>query len=811
MKTVKAALSLLPALALIFLFNTKLGNIPPIGKFFDPFRGFWNNAEGKSAADETLPLADVRGNTSIAYDAYGVPHIFAGNDYDLYFAQGYVTAKDRLWQMDFQSRFAGGRLSEVVGDKAIELDRYQRRMGMVFGAENMLRELEKHPRIKQAIQAYANGVNAYISRVQPKDYPLEFKILDYKPEEWTPLNTALLLKLMSSTLAGGSDELYMSNVLKKFGAAVTSDLFPDIPFRKDPIIPEGTKWNFNPVPLPLPPDRQASAGGLSAVKTRMKDEGIGSNNWAVSGSKTATGFPLLANDPHLELSLPSIWYQVQLAAPGTNSYGVSIPGAPCIIIGFNQQAAWGVTNVDADVLDFYKVRFKDHTHREYWYNNKWNKTRPRIEKIKVRGKADQIDTVYYTHQGPVVYLDKPPAFSKAQNVPEGYALRWIAHDPSVDVATFYYLNRASNYNDYRKALTWYTAPAQNFVFADVQNDVAITANGYIPLKWRGQGKYLLDGSRPENDWHGRIPAEQNPTVKNPQRGFVSSANQPSTDASYPYYINWEFSGYERAHRINKRLSVMSGATVDSMRVLQNDNYSVLAEDILPTLLQCTNGAKFTASEQGVYDIVRRWNKYFNANEIGASVFEIWQKKLYDMIWSDEFGSGAVPMRYPSRDRTVKLLLQEPGSHWFDNVKTPGKESREELVLAAFRFAADSLERRFGPISPEWRWASVKQSRVNHLAKIGGLGSRSLWTGGSKTSVNALGESHGPSWRMVVSLGKTTKGYGVFPGGQSGNPGSSHYDDLLNTWVRGKLAELLFFHSPAEQQQYITHSLTLQKK
>lgn len=810
MKALKAILPLCLAAGFIVLLNTRLGNIPPAGKFLDPFRGFWNNAESRDNADDDLHLKGLKDRVQIVFDDHMIPHIFASNDYDLYFAQGFITARHRLWQMDFQTRYASGRLSEVVGEKALELDRYQRRMGMAYGAENMLRELEKYPVVKAMVQAYADGVNACINTLKPEDYPVEFKILDYKPEKWTPLNTALLLKLMSATLAGGSDEFYMSNALKKFGRDTVENLFPDYPFREDPVIPKGTSWNFKALAVPPAPETKGTTS-LSSLLTRQKDEGTGSNNWAVAGNKTASGFPILANDPHLDLTLPAIWYQVQLAGSGSNAYGVSIPGAPGVIIGFNQKVAWGVTNVNADVLDFYKVKFEDSTYKRYQFNNQWLSTKPRVETIRIRGTRPVNDTVYYTHQGPVVYINKPKNFPKATNIPEGYALRWIAHDPSADVATFYYLNRAQNYSDYKKALAYYTAPAQNFAFASVDNDIAITPNGYFPLKWHAQGKYLLDGTKPENDWHGRIPADQNPAVKNPPRGFVSSANQPSTDRSYPYYINWEFAGYERAHRINTRLTAMQHATADSMRNLQNDNYSILAENVLPLMLKLLQTDKLNASERRAYNIVRRWNMYYNPVERGAGIFEIWQKDLYRRIWEDEFTDPDAPMRFPSRDRTVQLLLEEPDSRWFDDVRTPEKESRAGLVQAAFRFAVDSLERRFGPLSDEWEWANVKHSHIPHLAKIAGFGSGLLYTGGSKTSVNALSESNGPSWRMVVELGKNTKGYGVFPGGQSGNPGSFYYDDMIDTWTIGRLNDLLFLRSAGEKNQRIIQHLTLQKK
>ncbi|WP_207428613.1 penicillin acylase family protein [Pedobacter sp. SYSU D00535] len=808
MKTFKAVFLLAITIITFVALDKKLGMMPPLGKFLNPFKGFWQKAELQQLPDKNFEIEGLISEVEILFDDHAIPHIFAENDHDLYFAQGYVTAMHRLWQLDFQTRFAAGRLSEVVGEKALELDRYQRRLGMTYGAENMVKELEKHPKIKAMTEAYADGINAYISSLSAEDYPVEFKLLDYKPEKWTVLNTGLLLKLMSATLAGGSDEFYMSNALGKFGPEVMNDLFPNYPFREEPIIPKGTPWKFKPI------EPEASTGtsfiGHTDIKTREKREGIGSNNWAVSGSRTASGFPLLANDPHLDLTLPAIWYQIQLVGPGINVNGVSIPGAPGVIIGFNQQVAWGVTNVGSDVLDWYEIKFKNNRKEEYFHEEGWRKTSKRIETIKVRGGKTLSDTVYYTHHGPVVYTQKPKNFGKASNIPAGYALRWIAHDPSVDVATFYYLNRAKNYNDYRKALTFYTAPAQNFAFASVENDIAITANGYFPLKRSGHGKFLLNGSEKQAEWQGRIPVEHNPTVLNPPRGFVSSANQPSTDRSYPYYLNWDFAGYERANRINTRLTAMQNATADSLRKLQTDNFSVLAQNVLPLMTQALKSDHLNATEQEAFNLLSKWNYTYDAQSIAASIFEIWHKDLHKKIW-DEFHDPEKPMRTPSRDRTVQLLLKEPQSRWFDVVATPVKESREQLIQASFKFAIDSLSRKFGLLGKKWQWGFVKNTHIPHLAKIPGFGSGLLFTGGSKTSVNALAESNGPSWRMVVDLGRTPKAYGIFPGGQSGNPGSVFYDDMISSWTEGQLDELLFLRSKEEKNPRIKGRLTLSKK
>ena len=637
MKLFKALFSVAITLVFIWALQTKFGDVPPIGKFLNPATGFWQNAEGNNIpADQTLQLDGLQGKVTIRYDEHMIPHIFAENDHDLYYAQGYVTAKDRLWEMDIQTRSASGRLAEIAGPKALDIDRYHRRMGMVYGAENTLKGMMKEPLVKVAIDAYTDGVNSYIHQLKKSDYPIEFKLLDYAPEDWKPINCAFLLKLMSETLAGGSDQFAMTNNLKRFGAKDISDLFPDYPFHESPIIPVGTKWDFKPLPIPKP-SASFIAQMTDTIKPRERIPGIGSNNWAISGNKSASGYPILANDPHLNLTFPSIWYQLQLSSPTVNVYGVSLPGAPCIIIGYNQKISWGVTNVDADVLDWYQVRFKDDSKNEYWYNNKWNKVTKRIEVINIRGQKPVYDTVIYTHHGPVVYESKAQKPKDlAANVPVGNALRWVAHDESDEFMTFYLLNRGKNYADYRKALSYFTAPAQNFIFASSDKDIAITPTGRLPLKFKEQGKFIMDGSDPANDWHGFIPFEQNPTVKNPPRGFVSSANQSSADTTYPYFINWRFEQYYRAKRINDLLTVMTNATVDSMKLMQMDNYSILAQDVLPTMLKYLDTTKMDKNQLKVFDLVKNWDKHYAANSIGASFFDDWWFNFYNLTWGDKF-------------------------------------------------------------------------------------------------------------------------------------------------------------------------------
>lgn len=806
MKWFRALLSLLLTGTLVYLLHTQFGSIPPLGKFLNPFGGFWENAETKHLPAETnLEIPGLRGKVQVLFDNQLVPHIFAQNDYDLYFAQGYVTATHRLWQMEIQTHAAAGRASEIVGERALASDRHNRRMGMVYAAEQSLKTMRQDSTTRQMLEAYTAGVNTYIDELVPAAYPVEYKLLNYAPEPWTPLKCALLLKQMASTLSGGSDDLYMTNVLQQYGKEVVKDLFPDYPFREDPIIPTGTKWDFTPVPVPNVPEGYATAASDSAIVPRANPD-VGSNNWAVSAEKSATGYPILANDPHLTLSLPSIWYQIQLVSPTVNVCGVSLPGSPAVIIGFNRNVSWGVTNVGSDVLDFYQIKFKDNSRSQYWHDNQWKPVREVVEVIKIKGQPEVIDTVLYTHHGPVAYESGEAAFNS--QTPVNHAVKWAAHQSLNEPLTFHLLNRANKYEDYVQALSHYGSPAQNFAYADVYRDIALWPNGRFPLKWENQGKFVLDGSNPAHDWQGWIPHEHNPHVKNPPRGFVSSANQFPADTTYPYYLGWLFENSSRAIRINQRLSAMQRATPDSLRMLQNDNFNIHAQTILPSLLSYLYQDKLTGEQKAAFREISGWNLRNDATSVGATIFTRWWNNLEDALWQDDFGSAT--MRYPSRDRSVHLLLSEPQSRWIDNVRTKPKETLGDLVNQSFRSAVDTLVARHGSVGESWQWAQVKSTDILHLARLAPFSAMDVETGGGSGIINATSERQGPSWRMVVALGPTVRAYGVYPGGQSGNPGSYYYDNLLETWRTGELHELVFLQRADEPNERIVSRWMMQK-
>ncbi len=791
---------------LFIVLSVSMGPAPPLGPFLNPNTGFWANAVTGESQSHSLSLRsdELRDSVKVYFDEYRIPHIFARNDHDLYFAQGYITARDRLWQMEFQTYAAAGRLSEFLGLRTVQYDRYQRRIGMGYAAEQALEGINKNEKTKEAIEAYAAGVNAWIEQLSPKDYPLEYKIMNYEPGEWTPLKSALLFKNMTYTLAGRNSDLRMSNTRAYLGESFISEVMDLDPSWNDPTIPAGTPWEFEAMEVQKPKSNfQPSIA--EDLQPYQPDPMNGSNNWAVSGSKTRSGYPILANDPHLNMTLPSIWYTLQLHSPNVNAMGATLPGAPSVIIGFNEDVAWGTTNVGADVWDWYEIEFRDSTLAEYRYDGEWRETEKRIEEIKVKDAETIIDTVYYTHHGPVVQDFSGEALRSG--IPKFHAMRWIAYEESNEVNYFMKINKAKNYEDYRDALRDFKSPAQNWVFAD-KKDIALTVTGQYPLKWENQGRFISDGSDPLYDWQGWVPFEQIPSIKNPSRGFVSSANQDPTAPDYPYYLDDDFAPFERGKRINDRLAAMKQITKEDMQELQLDNYSYHAAKVLPMMLKVLHTDTLSGSGPQSVTLLEEWNYHNNSREIAPSIFKFWWDALYREIWSDEYNSVDAGMSWPERDQVAYLVLNRPELPWYDNINTDDKETLEILINRAFYLATKRLEDEYGSIGDNWQWGYVSDTDIGHLAQLPGMGIQNLFTSGGAESVNAIRGSHGPSWRMVVELGPEIRAHGIYPGGQSGNPGSPYYDNMIGDWNEGELYPLWFMKNEPATSDSISYTLTL---
>lgn len=756
----------------------------PLGKLLSPQHGIWQNADPVDKDyNEVLNFPELKGKVELYLDDRLVPHVFAENEADVYFVQGYLHAKFRLWQMELQVFAAGGRVSEIIGEKGLTHDREFRRLGMGYAAENAAREMEKDPVIKAACEAYAAGVNAYIKNLPESQLPVEYKLIGYKPEEWSVLKSALFIKYMAYDLAGRDDDFEMTNAKNYFSPADFKKLFPIIQDSLDPIIPKGTKFVKSALNLHVPATVDSlyyNNKDLLVVKETKPDRENGSNNWAVAGAKTRSGAPILCNDPHLGLNLPSLWYEIQLSAPGLNVYGASFPGGPGVIIGFNDSCAFGVTNGGRDVRDYYEIKFKDDSRKEYWFNNEWKKTDFRIEVIKIKGRPDFIDTVAYTVFGPVMY-DKSFSGGRAPN-DKYYAVRWKAHDPSNELKTFNLLDRANNYQDYKEAISYFHTPGQNFVFACKNGDIAIQTQGEFPAKWYEQGDFIMPGTDSSYMWQGMIPADETPYQYNPERGFVSSANQRPVDSTYPYYLGRDYPPY-RGIIINRKLGSMTNITVQDMMDMQTDNYDVFAEMARPILLKNIQEEAFSSQELSFLNMLKDWDLKNEAGSTGATVFNLTWNLFYKEVYDDEYLKAPAVIMRPLQSALLEALLKDSTYSFIDNITTPQVETLRDIATAAFKKATGELKGI--QAADKLEWAKYKDTHVSHLAKLAPFSRLHLPIGGGRFCINATKEDKGPSWRMIVQLTKETEAWGIYPGGQSGNPGSQYYDDYINSWAQGK--------------------------
>ena len=789
---------------------------PRLGYFLSPQKGFWQNAEATDAVfNGDLKIPGLSGKTQVFFDSRLVPHVFTDNDTDAYFVQGYLHAKFRLWQMEFQTYAAAGRLSEIMGDSSngtnfLTIDIFFTRMGMRYAAENSLKAMEADPLTKETLDAYTAGVNAYITTLNDADYPMEYKLLDYKPEPWTNLKTALFLKYMSWTLTGDDNDFEMTNAKTVFTKAQVEKLFPYGNDSVQNIIPKGTAFAKRGIALKIPETADSLYFNYKdSIKVPAKpvkpNRNNGSNNWAVSGVKTKSGRPILCNDPHLDLNLPSLWYEMQISTPTYNVYGVSFPGAPAIIIGFNDNCAWGVTNAQRDVKDYYEITFQDSTMQHYLYNYEWKKAITRQEVIKIKGKPDHVENIALTVWGPVMY-DKNYANALHDN--KAYALRWTAHDGTNELRTFILLDRAKGLQDYKGAIETFKNPGQNFLFASKTGDIAIREEGNFPAKWRRQGDFVMPGKDSTYAMQS-IPDSENVLLLNPARGFLSSANQYAYDTSYPYYMGGADYEYFRPNIINRKLAALQNITTDDMQQMQTDNYNLLAEMARPPLLKYLKLSALDDDEKKYLDIFRSWNLRNDATEQGPTIFKPWWDNLKYCMYNDEYSKTDLPLPGIEDETLLRALRKDSLYEFADDITTPQKETMSDIVTMAFKKTIPVLkdaEKNGGLV-----WGKFKNSGIRHLSRADALGRLHLFSSGGDHIINAYTKYNGPSWRMIVQLTDETEAYGLYPGGQSGNPGSKYYDTFVDNWVAGKYYRIQIFKSEEMQKQKdVTGVITFSK-
>lgn len=809
-------LALIVSITLIYSLNTRISSVPPLGKFLDPANGIWQTALIEDIPkEESLQIPGLSGEVIVVYNERGVPHIFAENDQDLYLAQGYVVARHRFWQMEFSTHAAAGRISEIVGPQALNYDRHQRKIGMVHGAENTLKAIMEDSQTREILEAYSEGVNAWINQLDDSTMPFEYKLLDYRPEAWSPMKTAIFFMNMNQTLSFRTDTYALTRLREAFGKDLIEILYPNYPEVSEPIVSNDRVWDFD-VNLPQAPETEFIPNVTrNEFDIPEPDPGIGSNNWAVSGSKTASGYPMLASDPHLTLSLPSIWYEIQLNAPGINTYGVTLPGVPGIIIGFNQDVSWGVTNTGGFALDLFEVQLND-DRTQYYHDGQWKPVRFEVQTYNIRGSDPVVDTLYYTHHGPVTYLPEEfPSQKDSSRIqtfsgatPVGQALQWIAHQPSNPLKTFYMLNRASNFEEFEEAVSHFASPAQNFAFAAHDGDIAMKISGRHPVRWIGQGKYISDGSDPRYDWTEYIPHDQVPWERNPIRGFISSANQEPAGPAYPYFIGRGFSTPPRAILINRTLENFENATHLDMINLQLNSDNYWAQTWLDRMADVVIRDSLTTEEAAMLDRLLSWNRINTAENIEPTMFIRWLEWAQFNSFSMKLRQNGAPYSNPNLLTGLTQLFETTPSDAFEQLHGIQPDLATIFTTAFKQAYVDLLENRGSDIENDWQWWKYNGSTINHLLNVPALNIPRLQVSGSNYSPNAIRNSHGPSWRMVVEMTRPVKAWGVYPGGQSGNPASKNYNAFINNWAQGDPFELTLFPDPETARNTTGRSVTL---
>lgn len=824
-------------LALLWLWMAALGfkwgAVPPMGRFMSPFAGFWRNAEGPPPGSSEAFLDGLSGTVVAEYDRRGVPHVFAPDLQSLFYAQGYATARDRLWQMDIQSRAGMGRLSEVMGPGLLRFDLERRRMGMPSSAVSTLEYVLRDSLSRVALEAYAQGVNAWISSLKPATYPLEFKLLDYAPEAWTPLKSIVMLKNMQWTLSQGKEDVPLTKTLDAHGRGFFSKLYPQRHPGSEPILPEEIfslePKNDSAVPAPQPavPRRMAGggpAGGAPEADTLWPrpNPASGSNNFVISGKRTRSGYPILANDPHLDLTLPSLWYEIQLKSGDLNAYGVSLPGLPGIVIGFTRSTAWGLTNGMDDVFDWFELKFQNDSLNNYAWKSRWRPTYRVLDTILVRGGKAVVDTQLWSHLGPVPVRPGEKPFTR--NTPPGHGLKWTALDPSNELGVFLRLLTAEDARGFRRALRGLQTPSQNVVFAN-REEIALAHQGRIPVKKPGQGRLTVRGTVSAQDWHTSIPQWGLPWARNPARGWLASANQEAAGPRYPWYLGSEFYPPERSQRLHRLLVNDAEATLPSAWGILRDDYSRLAARALPLLLRHLPPAPAVASaadslprdtteEARAAALLRAWDYRYGAAAAAPVYFDLWWKLFYRATWLDDFDGDTTSFAWPSRPVTLDLLADDSASIYFDDKATPRRETAGDLARATFARAVKLAARSARPDSTGREvvsWGAFRPLSIPHLLRLAPLGVSGLAGDGCGECLNAQRGSHGPSWRMAVQIGKRPEAWGIYPGGQSGNPGSRAYDAFIGDWLAGRAYRLLFLNGPLEVPDSTAYLLTLWSK
>jgi penicillin amidase len=761
--------------------------------------------------DGTLNLPGLQAEVQVYRDEYGIPHIYAQNEHDLYMAQGYVHAQDRFWQMEFWRHISQGRISEIAGEATIDSDIFIRTMGWNRMAQAYVDYYEQEqPEYMTILNAYSEGVNAYIdqnrNQLSINQTVLGLVNEPWEIEPWEPVHTVGWGVVMSDDLGGNwSSELRRTELIKELGESKVASLLPFYPYDDRPVM----------VPTSAMPDLMdgESSSWLRELDTAVNWQNInttivgskpnlgylgtapfvGSNNWVISGDHTESGLPLLANDPHLGIQMPSIWYEIGLHTPGNNVVGFSFAGVPGIVIGHNDHIAWGVTNVGPDVQDLYIEKINPNNPNQYEFMGEWRDMDIIQEVIKVNGGDDVTIEVKLTQHGPIIS-------DLRDNVNDPLALKWTAQEPSRVLQSVILLNNAKNYDDFREALRYWDGPSQNFVYADTEGNIAYQTPGLIPIRKAGNGLVPVPGWTGEYEWEGWIPYEKLPHLLNPDWGYIVTANHAVVDEDYPYLINLYWADGDRGQRITDMITEVidrgDKLTVDDMARIQFDSYSMLAQDYLPLFKGLSSE---DADVQAAIERLRGWDGQLRRDSVPAALFEVFYYHLAQNMLADDVGADNVD-RVHSRVFMHDMAAQ-PNAIWWDDVTTTEKETAETIILQSLADTTAWLTEKLGDNMNDWTWGSLHtatfvsaplgQSGVGLIESLVNAGP--IPVDGGPSIVNATSYSWSniaavtghPSMRMIVDLSDWDNMKTVIPTGQSGHPTNPHYTDQMPLWQNGQ--------------------------
>lgn len=805
MRLVSLAAAVAVLAATLWAGASSVGPLPPLGPLLDPANGVWRLAVPASApSDITVRIPELRDSVSVVYDDRNVPHVWATSREDAWRALGYVVARDRLFQLELQARAGAGTLTELVGEAALPADKRTRALGMPRAAELRWAAMPEASLGHRASVAFAEGVNAWIAGLRARDLPVEYHLLGREPSRWEPVNTMHLFNRMSYTLSYMPGELDLVTAAALVGEEAAAALYPVNAPVEEPIQPSARKMpSVTQLRLPPPGVPSARAVGMAAAAREFTpddfqlasrgDAVLGSNNWAVAPSRSATGNALLAGDPHLELTLPSIWYEVHMVVPDTlDAYGVTIPGAPAVIIGFNRDVSWTFTNTGADVVDFWYETVDDTlSPRRYLLDGEWRDLELREETyVDQRGSVLATDTVRYTHRGPM------------RGEGNGWlSMRWTALDTSDAATPFLSGAMARSVDDFLTLTRDIIAPAQNMLVADRSGAIAIRSTGRYPIRaGDGRGNVIRDGSRSSEDWQGWWSPDEYPQSVAPPQGFLASANQdPFAADDAPRYLGFDWPTPWRAMRINELLRANAAVTVQDMAAWQTDPGSARADMFVPALVSAAQGIAPDDTASLAAARLAAWNRQYVAQDTTAVLFEAVMDALERLTW-DELRPEDGPRAQLPTSTITAMLLMEPDSEWWDIRATSEVETRDSVLVRALRSGWAYAVRSHGePSASRWRWSNIRHANIRHLLGFTPYSRLGIPVQGGPGLLNPSSGSgvHGASWRMVVEMGPEVRGWGVYPGGQSGNPADASYDDRLTAWREGRLDSLRFPASAGE--------------